>query len=79
MNNSIQSHAENAVVSYQYPYYIAIKISDLLNILAILGNGSKVGEATFHCVTYCVTLWYISVQTIHLIGIMHFSPDIIKY
>ncbi len=32
MNNSIQSHAENAVVSYQYPYYITIKISDLLNI-----------------------------------------------
>ena len=43
MNNSIQSHAENAVVVYQYPYYIAIKISDLLNILAILGNGSRSG------------------------------------
>jgi len=28
----MQQHAENVVISYQYPYYIAINISDNLDI-----------------------------------------------
>lgn len=29
-------HAENAVISYQYPYYIAINISNNLDVLEFL-------------------------------------------